>query len=166
MPITNRTQHLILLLAAEKQYPPNVLWSLNLSLASPAGAAAGPSVIGQSCCTYPLLLCREVWLRKPKLGWRWVGWRSASTQEPNNQIFCHWCCHLNLLVHWREAFLWGGGLFLISVAIMAFMGTKISWVEEKITAVLSFLRNLHTSYFILCWCSCPDKKSTGYTYDR
>lgn len=63
----------MLLLAAQKQYPPNVLWSLNHSLASSAGAAAGPSVIGQSCWAHPLLLCREVWLGKPKLGWRWAG---------------------------------------------------------------------------------------------
>lgn len=37
VPITNKRQNLMLLLSAEKQYPPNVLWSLNHSLAFSLG---------------------------------------------------------------------------------------------------------------------------------
>ena len=144
MPITNRSQNLILLLAAEKQYPPNVLWSLNHSLAFPAGAAAGPSVIGQSCCAHPLLLCREVWLRKPKLGWRWVGWRGASTQEPDSQIFCHWYCHLNLLVHWREAFFVGRGVVFNLSSYNGLHGNKnkLGWGETHSCSFLSEFTHL------------------------
>ena len=47
--------------------------ALNHSPASSAGAAAGPTGIGQRYWAHPLLLCREVWLGKPKRGWSWAG---------------------------------------------------------------------------------------------
>lgn len=167
MPITNKIENLMLLLAAEEQYPPNELWRLNHSLASSAGAAAGLSVIGQSCWAHPLLLCREVWPEKPKPGWRWVGVERHQHTGARQPGILSLVLPLNLLVHWREGFVGGGlGGFLISGARMAFTENKnkLSRGERHSCSLLSGESPNLLFYYMLVQVPCP--KSTGYLCDR
>lgn len=93
VPIPNKIQNPMLLLSAEKQYPPNVLWSLNHSLASRWGCC-------RSICHWAeLLSTRSAAMQRSLTGEArtrmemGLGRRGTCTQGPDSQVICHWCCH-------------------------------------------------------------------------
>lgn len=107
--------------------------ALNHSLASSAGAAAGPSGTGQRCWAHPLLLCREVWLGKPKPGWRWAGVERHQHTGARQPDILSLVLPLKSLSSLETGFLVGKGVVFNLSSYNGLHGNKnkLSWGEKS-----------------------------------
>lgn len=133
---------------------------------------AQPGFLHRGCCrsashrwAHPLLLCREVRGGKPKprQGWAGTERRGVSTQEPGCQRSCHRSCHIDLLVPWKKGM--GEDVAFSLSHWWPSQGAKISWTEEKGTAVLCFPSSPDFLFYHVS-VQLHSQRSTGFIYAR